>query len=178
MRSTILSSMAWTPRRASISKMHSGFAPPVLTRRAFLAPLAASCFAASPRPPNVVLLLADDLGYGELGCQGNAQIPTPHIDSIAKAGVRFTNGYVSAPFCSPSRAGLLTGRYQTRFGHEFNPVGRQNLLPAAGLPASEQNMASVLKEAGYRTALIGKWHLGGMQEFHPMNRGFDEFFGF
>ena len=116
--------------------------------------------------------------YGELGCQGNKQIPTPHIDSIAKAGVRFTNGYVSAPFCSPSRAGLMTGRYQTRFGHELNPVGKMNLLPNVGLPASEKTAASCLKEAGYRTALIGKWHLGGVEQFHPMNHGFDEFFGF
>ena len=71
------------------------------------------------RRPNIVLLFADDLGYGELGCQGNPQIPTPHIDSIANAGVRFTDGYVTAPYCSASRAGLMTGRYQTRFGFEF-----------------------------------------------------------
>src|SRR6266536_3169690 len=69
------------------------------------------------RKPNIVILLADDLGYGELGCQGNPQIPTPNIDSIARNGVRFTGGYVTAPVCSPSRAGLMTGRYQTRFGH-------------------------------------------------------------
>ncbi len=73
--------------------------------------------------PNIVILLADDLGYGELGCQGNTEIPTPHIDSIAANGVRFTNGYVTAPFCSASRAGLITGRYQTRFRYEFNPIG-------------------------------------------------------
>ena len=74
--------------------------------------------------PNIVILLADDLGYGELGCQGNTEIPTPHIDSIAANGVRFTNGYVTAPFCSASRAGLITGRYQTRFRYEFNPIGQ------------------------------------------------------
>jgi arylsulfatase A-like enzyme len=73
--------------------------------------------------PNVLILLADDLGYGELGCQGNSEIPTPHIDSIAKNGIRFTQGYVSGPYCSPTRAGLMTGRYQTRFGHEFNGAG-------------------------------------------------------
>ena len=76
--------------------------------------------------PNIVILLADDLGYGELGCQGNTEIPTPHIDSIAANGVRFTNGYVTAPFCSASRAGLITGRYQTRFGYESNPIGHRN----------------------------------------------------
>ncbi len=89
---------------------------------------------AADRLPNIVILLADDLGYGELGCQGNQQIPTPHIDSIAKNGVRFTQGYVTAAFCSASRAGLLTGRYQTRFGYEFNPTGRHNEDPRAGLP--------------------------------------------
>ncbi len=73
--------------------------------------------------PNIVVLIADDLGYGELGCQGNPQIPTPHIDSIASNGVRFTDGYVTASYCSASRAGFMTGRYQTRFGYEFNPIG-------------------------------------------------------
>jgi arylsulfatase B len=153
----------------------------MLSRRTFLISAAAGVprlSAAAQRKPNIVLLVADDLGYGELGCQGNPQIPTPHIDSIARNGVRFTNGYVSAPFCSPSRAGLMTGRYQTRFGHELNPVGAQNLLPHVGLPASETTLASCLKSAGYRTALVGKWHLGGAPPFHPMNRGFDEFFGF
>ncbi|CAN5833952.1 N-acetylgalactosamine-6-sulfatase [soil metagenome] len=128
--------------------------------------------------PNIIVLFADDLGYGELGCQGNPQIPTPHIDSIAEAGVRFTNGYVSAPNCSPSRAGLLTGRIQTRFGYEFNPVGARNEDPEIGLPRSERTLAEGLRELGYTTGLIGKWHLGGTAEYHPRRRGFDEFFGF
>ena len=130
------------------------------------------------RQPNIVILLADDLGYGELGCQGNGQIPTPHIDSIADDGVRFTAGYVTAPYCSASRAGLLTGRYQTRFGYEFNPVGHQNEDPDAGLPVSEKTLAKHLQDAGYATALIGKWHLGGHAKFDPLRRGFDEFYGF
>jgi arylsulfatase B len=130
------------------------------------------------RLPNIVLLLADDLGYGELGCQGNPQIPTPHIDSIAKNGVRFTQGYVSAAFCSASRAGLLTGRYQTRFGYEFNPIGAKNEDPQAGLPVGEKTLADVLVDAGYVTGLIGKWHLGGTAKYNPIRRGFDEFFGF
>ncbi len=154
-----------------------------LHRREFLAGLtglngAASRLHAAGRRPNIVLLLADDLGYGELGCQGNPEIPTPHIDSIARAGVRFTNGYVTAPFCCPSRAGILTGRYQTRFGCELNPVGKQNLLPGVGLPETEKTMAAYLREAGYRTGLIGKWHLGGTEKYHPLTRGFDEFYGF
>lgn len=128
--------------------------------------------------PNIVLLVADDLGYGELGCQGNPQIPTPNIDSIAKEGVRFTNGYVTAAYCSASRAGLLTGRIQTRFGYEFNPVGAYNEDPAAGLPPGEKTLGDVLRDAGYTTGLIGKWHLGGTAKYFPQRRGFDEFYGF
>lgn len=128
--------------------------------------------------PNIVVILADDLGYGELGCQGNPEIPTPSIDSIAVRGVRFTNGYVSAPNCSPSRAGLLTGRHQTRFGHEFNPIGARNEEPGIGLPLRETTFVERLHDAGYATALVGKWHLGGTAPFHPQRRGFDYFYGF
>jgi arylsulfatase B len=128
--------------------------------------------------PNVVVLLADDLGYGELGCQGNRQIPTPHIDAIAAAGVRFTSGYVTAPNCSPSRAGLLTGRYGTRFGHEFNPIGAMNEDPGMGLPLQQKTLAEALQKAGYVTGVFGKWHLGGTAHYHPYRRGFDEFYGF
>src|ERR671912_62667 len=95
-----------------------------LTVLAVLIPslFAAAAAGAEPRKPNVLVILADDRGYGELSCQGNPEIPTPHIDAIANAGVRFTHGYVSGAYCSPTRAGLMTGRYQTRFGHEFNSV--------------------------------------------------------
>src|SRR6516164_6661728 len=94
---------------------------------ALLPPHPWSVHAAPPgRPPNIVLILADDLGYAELGCQGAADVRTPHIDAIARHGVRFTSGYVTAPFCSPSRAGLLTGRYPQRFGHELNAIGPQS----------------------------------------------------
>ncbi len=133
---------------------------------------------ANLRRPNVVVLLADDLGYGEAGFQGNPQIPTPNLDAIAAAGVRCTAGYVTASFCAPSRAGLLSGRYQTRFGFEGNPVGAKNEEPGVGLPGSEVTLAERLRNAGYATALIGKWHLGGTSPFHPRRRGFDEFFGF
>jgi len=153
-----------------------------LTRRKFMtalsaAPMYAASLAAS-RKPNILVIVADDLGYGELGCQGNSQIPTPNIDSIARNGTRFTNGYVSAPVCSPSRAGLMTGRYQTRFGHELNAIGRQNLRPDVGLPLTEVTVADQLKSAGYATGIMGKWHLGGSPNYHPRKRGFDEFFGF
>ena len=128
--------------------------------------------------PNIVLFIADDLGYGELGCQGNPQIPTPFIDAISENGIRFTSGYVTAPNCSPSRAGLMTGRIQNRFGYDNNPIGARNEVPGIGLPADQKTLAGVLHDAGYATALVGKWHLGGAAEFHPQRRGFDEFFGF
>lgn len=137
-----------------------------------------SCSCLAQNRPNIVLLIADDLGYGELGCQGNPEIPTPNIDAIAAKGVRFTAGYVSAPNCSPSRAGLLTGKFQTRFGYENNPTGPTNEYPECGLPTNQKTMANVLHDSGYATGLIGKWHLGGFADYHPERRGFDEFFGF
>lgn len=130
-----------------------------------------------PLRPNVVVVIADDLGYGELGCYGG-DLPTPALDALALEGVRFTAGYVTAPFCAASRAGLLTGRYQTRFGFEFNPIGPQNSDPAIGLPPNERTLADVLRDAGYVTGLVGKWHLGGTARYHPQRRGFDEFVGF
>ncbi len=134
--------------------------------------------AQAKRIPNIVILFADDLGYGELSCQGNPEIPTPHIDSIANNGVRFTAGYVAGPNCSPSRAGLLTGRIPTRFGYEFNPTGAVNEEPGFGLPSAEITIAEALHDAGYTTGLIGKWHQGGTARYHPFRHGFDEFFGF
>ncbi|MBM4026297.1 MAG: hypothetical protein FJ280_12980 [Planctomycetes bacterium] len=128
--------------------------------------------------PNIVLIVADDLGYGDLGCYDGQDIPTPHIDSLAAAGIRFTSGYVTAPYCAPSRAALLTGRYQARFGFEGNPIGPRLADPTVGLPTRERTMADALRDAGYVTAAIGKWHLGGTASYHPQRRGFDEFFGF
>ncbi len=148
------------------------------TRRGFLATAAGAALAAPAVKPNIVLIVADDLGYGETGMQGNSSIPTPNIDSIARNGVRCTQGYVTAPVCCPSRAGFMTGRYQTRFGHELNAIGKQNALPGIGLPLSERTIAQRLKDLGYRTACIGKWHLGGSEPYLPQRRGFDEFFGF
>jgi len=147
----------------------------MLLRRAFLfvpAVLALLGATQEKRKPNFVVFLSDDEGYGELGCQGNKEIPTPHIDSIAQEGIRFTQGYVSGPYCSPTRAGLLTGRYQTRFGHEFNGQGA-----AFGLPVAETTVADRLKALGYATACVGKWHLGNSPPFRPPKRGFDEFYG-
>lgn len=129
--------------------------------------------------PNIIIILADDLGYGELSCQNpQTDIPTPHIDSIAKNGMRCTQAYVTAPNCSPSRAGMLTGRIPTRFGYENNPTGAKNELPEFGIPVQETTIAELLQDHGYTTGLIGKWHLGGTARYHPTRHGFDEFFGF
>jgi arylsulfatase A-like enzyme len=136
--------------------------------------LFASWTAAAQSKPNILLILSDDHGYTDLGCQGSPDIVTPHIDSLAKNGIRFTNGYVSNPVCSPSRAGLLTGRNGSRFGIELNPGFCHDL----GLPASEKTIAEYLKAAGYTTGLFGKWHLGFKPNLQPTARGFDEFFGF
>jgi arylsulfatase A-like enzyme len=126
--------------------------------------------------PNILVIVADDLGYGDIGVHGGKAVPTPNIDKLARAGIRCTNGYVSAPYCSPSRAGLLTGKYQTRFGHEFNP--HEGAPDKLGLPLDQRTLAALLRAAGYRTALIGKWHLGFDAAHHPQSRGFDDFFGF
>jgi arylsulfatase A-like enzyme len=136
---------------------------------------AASADAKVARKPNIVILLADDLGYADVGFNGCKDVPTPHIDSLSRNGVRCSNGYVSGPYCSPTRAGLLTGRYQQRFGHEFNPgEGGESI----GLPVSETTIADRLRSAGYVTGLVGKWHLGSAARFRPQKRGFDEYFGF
>lgn len=134
--------------------------------------------AETARRPNIIWFIADDLGYGELGCQGNPEIPTPRIDALAASGIRMTQGYVAASYCSQSRAGLMTARYPNRFGYEYNPIGHENEDPRLGLPASERTVAELLFDHGYATALIGKWHLGGTAAYHPNRRGFEYFFGF
>ncbi|MDP6941593.1 MAG: sulfatase [Planctomycetota bacterium] len=129
--------------------------------------------------PNILLIMADDMGYGDLSCYGSKQIQTPNIDSLASTGVRFTNGYVSSSVCSPSRAGLITGRSGSRFGYEHNLHLARNVSPEyVGIPINETLMPQYLKPLGYRTGLIGKWHLGkSIPEHHPNQRGFDYFFG-
>lgn len=126
--------------------------------------------------PNILVIFADDLGYADIGVHGGKDVPTPHIDALAASGIRCTSGYVSCPYCSPSRAGMLTGRYQTRFGHEFNPhVGDEAKL---GLPLDQRTIADYLRSAGYATSLVGKWHQGFDVAHHPQSRGFDDYFGF
>lgn len=132
--------------------------------------------AQAPKKPNILVIVGDDMGYADIGVHGCKDIPTPHIDSIAKNGIRFTSGYVSGPYCSPTRAGLLTGRYQTRFGHEFNPGPQAK--DDFGLSLKETTLAQRLRQLGYTTGLVGKWHLGFAEKFHPLERGFQHFFGF
>jgi arylsulfatase A-like enzyme len=136
---------------------------------------------AGPQPaarPNILVLVADDLGYADIGAQGaRADIATPFIDSLARNGVRFTAGYATNPVCAPSRAALLTGRNQQRFGFEYNP-GDENEAPANfGIPRAERLFSERLKEPGYATAAIGKWHVGYRAELQPRQRGFDTFYG-
>jgi arylsulfatase A-like enzyme len=131
------------------------------------------------RPPNLIVILADDLGYGDVCAYGCRDTKTPHIDALASSGVRFTQGYVTAPVCSPSRAGLMTGRYQQRFGHELNAGGvARAVKEGLGTPLDERMLPQYLRDRGYATGMVGKWHLGPTPEKHPMSRGFDEYFGF
>jgi arylsulfatase A-like enzyme len=127
--------------------------------------------------PNVIVIVADDLGYNDVGFNGCTDILTPNIDRIAKAGVVFSSGHVTFGVCSPSRAGLLTGRYPYRFGYERNPLYVTS-DSTMGLSLSEETMADVLGRSGYTSMLVGKWHLGAHKSLHPLKRGFNEFFGF
>lgn len=137
--------------------------------------VASSAFAADK--PNILIILADDLGYGDVGFTGSKEIFTPHIDQLAADGVVCRNGYVTHAYCGPSRAGLITGRYQARFGLEINLTYSPFDL-YSGLPLTEQTFGQRLQNAGYRTGAMGKWHLGAAEPFHPNNRGFDYFYGF
>ncbi len=138
-------------------------------------------------PPNIVIIMADDLGWGDLSCYGSNSISTPNIDRIADEGVRMTSFYSCSPVCSPSRAGLLTGRYPVRSGVNFVFVPKELFLLAAleyayydmpwGLPVEEITLADQLKESGYSTCCIGKWHLGDLPRYLPDRRGFDHYFG-
>ena len=160
-----------------------GFNKPPTISKALLPLLLIVCAFASSAlaqsvPPNIIVILADDLGYNNVGFNGCLDIPTPNIDSIATNGVLCTNGYVTESFCSPSRAALLTGRYQERFGYDWGPTADSATNPRVGLPMTETTLPQLLKPAGYVCGAIGKWHLGTNPELYPTRRGFDEFFGF
>ena len=135
--------------------------------------VAAARLCTAATAPNIIYILADDLGYGDLSVYGQTHFTTPNIDRLAEEGVRFTDFYAAAPFCSPSRAALLTGRYPTRCGVPYV------LFPAEhhGLPSDELTLAEHVKAHGYSTACIGKWHLGWDRPFRPARHGFDLFYG-
>lgn len=149
----------------------------ILANIALLLIVSVTGVSAQREAPNIIIILADDLGYADVGFNGSRDIPTPGIDRIAGSGAVFTAGYVSFAVCGPSRAGLMTGRYQDRFGFSRNPLLAPNDI-TMGLPVSEETMADLLKKANYRTSVIGKWHLGTHKDLHPNKRGFDEFYGF
>ena len=131
------------------------------------------------RSPNILLILADDLGYADLAANGHAtDIATPHLDGIAASGVRFTDGYASHPYCSPSRAGLMSGMYQHRFGFEANSGPESHAAANFGLPRHIPTLAEKLKDAGYATGMIGKWHIGFREGLRPHERGFDHTYVF
>ncbi len=158
-----------------------------ITRRSFLGRAAAAAVAAAgvggcataaadrtAARPNIIVFFTDDHGYADLGCMGAADLKTPHLDRVAREGVRFTSWYSNSPVCSPSRAALLSGRYPAHAGVR-NILGGHRDTP--GLPASTPTLAEVLRPLGYRTGLFGKWHLGAAEPFRPHHRGFDESFG-
>lgn len=136
------------------------------------------------KKPNIIFLFCDDAGYADFGFQGSKTMKTPNLDKLSKRGVKFTQGYVTDATCAPSRAGLITGKYQQRFGYEeINVPGYMSdnskfLGDDMGLPLDQVTMADYLKKLGYTNAMIGKWHLGDADRFHPLKRGFDEFYGF
>lgn len=127
--------------------------------------------------PNIIVIMADDMGYADAGFTGATDIRTPNLDALAKSGVVFRQGYVTHPFCGPSRAALMSGRYQHRFGFEANPA-YDTSNPYLGIDPGEMLFPKRLQKAGYRTGAIGKWHLGAASPFHPNKRGFDYFYGF
>lgn len=138
----------------------------------------------SAEKPNIVLLFADDAGYGDFGFHGSRHFKTPHLDQLAKSGVRLSQFYVTGETCGPSRAGMLSGKYQQRFGYEeINVPGIMSphsklLADEMGLPTDLKTMGNYLQDLGYRTAVFGKWHMGVADRYHPLRRGFDEFYGF
>ncbi len=157
----------------TITKSISGLIFPLA-----LAPLAGITCQASElkeeiRKPNIVLIVCDDMGYADAGFNGCKDIPTPALDAIAANGIQFTSGYVTCSQCAPSRAGFMSGMYQNRFGREAN-----NYLDEFGMPPDVKMFGNYMQEAGYYTGMVGKWHLGAMEGSHPLERGFDSFFGF
>lgn len=143
----------------------------------FIALLGNSQTQKNKSKPNIIVFMADDMGYADTGFTGAKDIKTPNLDKLASNGVQFTRGYANHPFCGPSRAALLSGRYPYRFGFETNPA-YDPANPHLGINPNEKLFPARLQEAGYTTGVVGKWHLGAAEPFHPNNRGFDYFYGF
>jgi uncharacterized sulfatase len=139
-------------------------------------PMLAPAVIPADKKPNVVIILTDDMGYGDISCYNQKQVKTPNIDRLAAEGVRFTDFYVPTPYCAPSRATLLTGRFPLRHGLVQNPAPDAGINDI-GLKASEITMGEILQGAGYHTKCIGKWHLGHKPEYFPVKNGFDEYYG-
>ena len=146
-----------------------------MNRRQFLLSGLAATASGASRSPNFIIILADDLGYGDLACFGSTSNETPNLDRMARDGVRFTDCYVTMPYCAPSRASLLTGRYPFRHGMWSNPAPDSGIH--IGLALSEVTLAEALQPRGYKSMCIGKWHLGHTPEFLPRKQGFDEYYG-
>jgi arylsulfatase A len=153
--------------------------PAMISMLALMACVALATPAVAPplAPPNVVVVIMDDMGYSDVGCYGAPDAKTPAIDRIAREGIRLTDFYSNGPNCSPTRAAFISGRYQQRCGIEM-PLGTYPADSARGLLPAPTSLPRLMKERGYATALIGKWHLGWKDEFHPNAQGFDEFWGF
>ncbi len=129
--------------------------------------------------PNILFILCDDLGYSDVGFNGGKDVKTPSLDALAANGAMFTSAYVAHPFCGPSRAAIMTGRYPHLIGAQFNlPRTGMRGYHTKGVPTEEPFLSKILQDAGYYTGIVGKWHLGHATEFHPNNRGFDDFYGF
>ncbi len=143
-----------------------------------------SCSIRAQNKTNIILLFADDAGYHDFGFQGSKTFSTPHLDKLASEGIVFNQAYTTAAVCGPSRAGLLSGKYQQRFGMEENNVpgymseSSKLMGDEMGLPLHIKTIADYLKPLGYRSVVLGKWHMGNADRYHPLNRGFDEFYGF
>ncbi|MCW2120323.1 sulfatase [Flavobacterium sp. 7A] len=154
-----------------------------LTTLLFIAIGLFTAIGIAQKKPNIVLIVSDDAGYSDFGFQGSKVMKTPYLDQLAKQGVRFEQAYVTAAVCGPSRAGLLTGKYQERFGFEENNVPGYMVKSCLadddmGLPLDQKTIGNYMKDLGYTTAIFGKWHMGSNDEFHPLKRGFDTFVGF
>ena len=180
----LIALLAFTSLAITSCAAESGAENPETSTKPIADSVNANSEIAKRKAPNIVFIFSDDAGYADFGFHGSQVMKTPNLDRLAQDGMIFRQAYVSDPTCGPSRAGLLTGRYQQRFGFEENNVpgfmspSSKFLKQDMGIPLSEKTMGDHMQKLGYKTAIFGKWHVGGADRFHPTNRGFDEFYGF